>query len=406
MQEEFEEFEGGTFAGVIDIFFVGHAEDADAAVADGFADIIQKVGDSADDISGHERVDFAGQFDEAGAHAIASGEPAEVEGVDGDTVSTEAWSGVEGLEAEGFGFCGIDNFPDIDAHAVEQHFEFVDEGDVDGAIGVFEDLAGFGDFGVVNADDFDDGVTVEVCGEVTGMLIGAANDLWDPRRGVVGVAWVFAFGAEGCEVIATAAESGGIVVEDGDEYVAGGGGVGGTFKDDKLSGAQDASDGVPGGFNELEVRVAGFVEGCGDTDEECVGFMEPIHVAGGIEHLSLNPVGDGGGGDVSDVAGAAPELLDFGVIDVIANAFETGVGEGADEGKSDVAKTDDADAGGAIIDFEGQFGGEIFGRLCGSSNFRGVHGIFRETGEDFRADIRRFGVERLIDNSLRRCGIV
>ncbi|MEY2726695.1 MAG: hypothetical protein RLZZ458_2562 [Planctomycetota bacterium] len=182
-------------------------------------------------------------------------------------MSPEARSGIEGLEAEGFGFGGVDNFPDIDAHAIEEHFEFVDECDIDGTVGVFEDFAGFGDFGIVDADHFDDGVAVEIGGEISGVLIGSADDFGDTCCGVVGIPWVLTFGAEGSEVIVTAAESGGIIVEDGDEHIASGGGVGGAFEDHELSGAEDAGDGEPSGFDKLEVRVAGFVEWCGNADE-------------------------------------------------------------------------------------------------------------------------------------------
>ena len=291
-------------------------------------------------------------------------------------MSTEAWSGVEGLEAEGFGFGGVDNFPDIDAHAIEEHFEFVDECDIDGTVGVFEDFAGFGDFGIVDADHFDDGVAVEIGGEISGVLIGSADDFGDTCCGVVGIPWVLTFGAEGSEVIVTAAESGGIIVEDGDEHIASGGGVGGAFEDHELSGAEDAGDGEPSGFDKLEVRVAGFVEWCGNADEECIGFVEPIHIAGWIKYLALDPVRDGGGGNVSNVADTAAKLLDFGIIDVVADAFEAGVSESADEGKSDITESDDADAGCAGTDFLSEFCGEGFGRMSCSSVVGGAHAIF------------------------------
>ncbi|MEY3457966.1 MAG: hypothetical protein RL215_1123 [Planctomycetota bacterium] len=402
VEEEFEEFEGGAFAGVIDIFFVGHTEDADAAVADRFSGIIQKIGDSADDISGHEGVDFAGEFNEAGAHAIASCEPAEVEGVDGYAVSAEPWSGVEGLEAEGFGFGGINNFPDIDTHAVEEHFEFVDESDVYGAVGVFEDFAGFCDFGVVDADDFDDGVAVEAAGEVTGVLVGATDDFGDACGGVVGVTWVFAFGAEGGEVVLSAEQAAGVLIEDGDEDIAGGGGVGGAFEDDELSGAEDFGDGVSGGFDELEIGIAGLIEGSGDTDEQGISFVESGHIAGGIEDTAGDPVGDGLVGDMPDVAESLAEELDFCVVDVESEALEAGVGEGADERESDVAKSDDADFGGAVVDFGGKLCCEL--RDGGGQGFS--HGwrtnIWK--GWEIRGCFRRTGCGRLIERRIRDGG--
>lgn len=61
---------------------------------------------------------------------------------------------------------------------------------------------------------------------------------------------------------------------------------------------------------------------------------------------------------MSNVAGARFELLDFFIVDVVSNAFEAGICEGANQGKSDVAEPDDADLGGTVIDFAGEFGGK------------------------------------------------
>ena len=72
------------------------------------------------------------------------GFPGEIEGVDGDAVAAEAWAGVEGLEAEGFGFGGVDDFVDVDFHAHAELFQLVDEGDVDATVDVFEELGHLG----------------------------------------------------------------------------------------------------------------------------------------------------------------------------------------------------------------------------------------------------------------------
>jgi hypothetical protein len=55
------------------------------------------------------------------------GLPGEIEGVDGDAVAAEAGAGIEGLEAEGLGLGGVDDFVDVDAHAHAELLELVDQ---------------------------------------------------------------------------------------------------------------------------------------------------------------------------------------------------------------------------------------------------------------------------------------
>src|SRR5207253_1274411 len=98
-------------------------------------------GDAADDVAGHGGVDLAGQLDEARVDPVAAGGPGEVEGVNGDAVSAQAGAGVEGLEAERLGPRRLDHLPHVDAHAFKDHLQLVDQGDVDGAVGVLQDLA-------------------------------------------------------------------------------------------------------------------------------------------------------------------------------------------------------------------------------------------------------------------------
>ena len=125
-----------------------------------------------------------------------AGFPCEVEGIDGDAVAAEAWAWVEGGEAEGFGFGGVDDFPDVDAHGVGDDFHFVDEADVDGADEVFEEFDHFCDAGGGNGDD------LLVDGSVGGEALfetgwgEAADDFGDAGAVEVGVAWVFAFRGE------------------------------------------------------------------------------------------------------------------------------------------------------------------------------------------------------------------
>ena len=86
---------------------------------------------------------FAGQFDEAGVHAVLARLPGQVERVDRDAMAAETGARIERHEAERLGLGRLDHLPDIDPHLVVKHFQFVDQSNVDRSIRVFQNLAGF-----------------------------------------------------------------------------------------------------------------------------------------------------------------------------------------------------------------------------------------------------------------------
>ena len=51
--------------------------------------------------------------------------------IDGDAVTTDPWSGVERLKAEGFGGGAANGVPEVDVHEVAELRHLVDQGDVD-----------------------------------------------------------------------------------------------------------------------------------------------------------------------------------------------------------------------------------------------------------------------------------
>ena len=65
----------------------------------------------------------------------------------GEAVAAQARARVERLEAERLGLGRLDHLPDVDAHAVVEHLQLVDQGDVDRAVGVLQDLARLGHLG-------------------------------------------------------------------------------------------------------------------------------------------------------------------------------------------------------------------------------------------------------------------
>ncbi len=85
-------------------------------------------------------VDLFGEVDEPDGEVGFAGSPREELRIERDAVSPDAGSRVEGLESEGFRCCGVDDFPDVDAECVRQLAHLVRKADVDGAIGVLEEL--------------------------------------------------------------------------------------------------------------------------------------------------------------------------------------------------------------------------------------------------------------------------
>ena len=83
-------------------------------------------------------------------------------------MAAEAGTGIEGLEAEGFGLGSVDDFVDVDAHAHAELLEFVDQGDVDAAIDVFEELGHLRRGGVLTGTVVAEDGAVQGGGELDG----------------------------------------------------------------------------------------------------------------------------------------------------------------------------------------------------------------------------------------------
>ena len=156
--------------------------------------LVQAGGYLVEDKVGHGGVDLAGQLDEAGVEVELLGFPGEIEGVDGNAVAAKAGAGIEGLEAEGLGFGGVDDFVDVDVHLHAELLELVDERDVDAAIDVFEELGHLGYGGRTDGDDAAEDAAVHGGSQLGGDRAASANYFGDVVAGYGVVAWVFALG--------------------------------------------------------------------------------------------------------------------------------------------------------------------------------------------------------------------
>ena len=172
---------------------------------------------------------------------MLAGDPGQVERVDRDAVPAQPGAGIERLEAERLGLGRVDHLPDVDAHAVVEHLQLVDQGDVDGAVGVFEDLAGLGHLGAGDGHDADDDLAVERRRPVPGSpgrgppttfgIVGAEKS---------GLPGILALGAEGQEEVAPGLQAAGL--QDRQDDLAGGARIGRALQDDELAGPQPCGD--------------------------------------------------------------------------------------------------------------------------------------------------------------------
>ncbi len=225
VHELLDDLGSGRFTDIIDIGLVRDAEHEDARATDGLGNLVQRFGHARDDITWHLRVDLASEFDELGRIAGLFGFPGEIERVDRDAVPAEAGSGVERLKPERLGGGGVNDFPDVNAEAVEDDLEFIDQCDIDGAVDVFEQFGGFCDFGGLDAVDAFDDLGVERHGEVSRVFIDAADEFGDLAGRDAGSARVFTLRAVREKEVNATFEPG--AFEDGHHLVACGAGVGG-----------------------------------------------------------------------------------------------------------------------------------------------------------------------------------
>ena len=110
-----------------------------------------------------------------------------------DTVAAEQ-AGATRQEVS-FGASGFEHHAGVQAQFAGQHGQFVDQGDVDVALGVFDDLGSFGDpdaGGLVSAGGDDFGV--ESVAKIGGFLRRAGGDLFYGWEALLFISWVYAFG--------------------------------------------------------------------------------------------------------------------------------------------------------------------------------------------------------------------
>src|SRR5262249_47729161 len=134
----------------------------------------------------------------------------EVEGIDADAVAADE-AGAE-VEEVPLGARRLQHVVDRDAEAAEDHGDFVDEGDVEIALGVLDDLGGFGRADVAGDEDAAGrGAAVEELELFGDLRRLAGHDLHDAVDGVGAVAGIDALGRVAEEEVDAGATAGGLL---------------------------------------------------------------------------------------------------------------------------------------------------------------------------------------------------
>src|SRR5580700_4061901 len=94
----------------------------------------------------HPCVYLTSELDKASRYFVFPGLPGEIKRIDWNAMAAEAWPRIEWHKAEGLALGGFDDFPHINAHWFEYHFEFVNQRNVNSSKNVFGQLHRFCSF--------------------------------------------------------------------------------------------------------------------------------------------------------------------------------------------------------------------------------------------------------------------
>src|SRR3569623_1828296 len=141
--ELFDDVDGAGVADVGAVFLEGQAQYEHFRVDDRYAAPRHHLHHTFGDMRAHVVVDAAAGEDDLRVVADLLRLVREVVGIDADAVAADQ-AGPEGQEVP-LAASGLEHLEGVDAHAMEQQREFIDQRDVDVALRVFDDLRGLGD---------------------------------------------------------------------------------------------------------------------------------------------------------------------------------------------------------------------------------------------------------------------
>ena len=346
--QNLHDFQRRRFAHVADIFFVGDSEHQHGRAAHRLAGAVERVRGFGREPGRHAGVDFAGQLNELGMHAVFARLPREVERVNRQAVAAEAGPRVIRRVAERLGGGRVYDFKDVQPHRVAHLPQFIDQADVDRAVNVFHQL---GHLGGARGTDRHHAVhrgAVERGADFQAVrgVPGAEFRNFSQRK--IPVAGVFALRRIHQKHILARGET-----ARGDarqQFLLGGAGVGGALQRDHAPGAQVRRDRVHGGGHIAQVRLAVRAERRRHADDQRVRARALGKVGGGGE-AGIARALDFAAGNALYVTFAGVERAHFVFVNVKAGGFKAGLGEAQRERQADIAEPEHRDARAAIADF-------------------------------------------------------
>ncbi len=324
------------------ILLEGESQDQDVGVEDLDALLEHQLDGLRGDIFAHAVVDAAAGEDDLGVVAVALGALGEVVGVHADAVAADE-ARAEGEEVP-LGARGFQDVQGVDAHLVEDLAELVDEGDVDVALAVLDDLGGLGDLdggGEVGAGGDDGGIDfVDILTNGRG---GSGSDLADVLDGVLLVAGVDALGGVAREEAFVELEPRDLF-DDGDALVFGHAGIDGGLIDDDVALADHLAHGGAGAVQGAQVGVVVGIDGGGDGDDVEVAVDDVLEPGGAAEAVVRDGILQQVVGDFEGGVVAGHQRIHAPLVHVEAHGRELR-GEEPGQGQAHVAEADDADFG-------------------------------------------------------------
>src|SRR5712692_6276621 len=349
LEKRIDDLERRALARIVDVFLIGQAKHQDLAVLDCLAAVVQGELELLDDVSRHFLVDLAGELDELRSDAVLSRLPCQIEGIEWNAVSPPAGSRIEAHEAEGLGRSRVENLPDVDLHPVEHDLQLVDEGDIDSAENILQELRRLGRPRVGDAHGRRDDMVVKGLGEVAGDRIHAADDLRDGRGPVARVSGIFAFWREGQKEILSAGQSG--VLENPTEQLVRGAGISRRLEDDELTGPETRGDLPRRAHDVTHVGLTLRSQRRRNAYDQDIGLGQAREVGRRAKAAGSVAAGEAIRMQVLDVVASGSECLDLGPIDVETEYRKRSFGEGQRQRQADIAEADDSHLRRSAIDF-------------------------------------------------------
>ena len=217
-------------------------------------------------MAGHAVVDAAAGQNHLGVVAHFLRFVGEVVRVHANTVAAHQ-AGAKGQKVP-LGAGGLQHFEGVDAELVKDQAQLVHQCNVHVALGVFNDLGGFGHAnaaGLVGASGDDLGIElVNGLGRLRG---AAAGHFFNAGQTVLFVTGVDALGAVAAKKVVVELEAT-QAFEHGHAHFFGGTGVHGGFVNDHVADFEGLAHGFAGFDERRQIGAVGLVHGCGHGDDE------------------------------------------------------------------------------------------------------------------------------------------